>query len=68
MKKFHWDWFIPIDDEVVSLGVVVPTATFQESGQAPHEFFRSALPGINPDLARRISEIQLAEKVHVIPN
>jgi len=53
---------------VVSLGVVVPTATFQESGQTPDKFFRSALPGINPDLARRISDIQLVEKVHVIPN
>src|SRR5262249_59737913 len=55
--KFHWAWFIPIDDQVVSLGVVVPTATFQESGQTPDKFFRSALPGINPDLARRISDI-----------
>jgi len=68
LKKFHWAWFIPIDDEVVSLGVVVPTATFQESRQTTDEFFRSALPGINPDLARRISDIRLVEKVHVIPN
>ena len=45
LKKFHWAWFIPIDDEVVSLGLVVPTATFQESRQTPEEFFRSALPG-----------------------
>jgi 1H-pyrrole-2-carbonyl-[peptidyl-carrier protein] brominase len=67
-KKFHWAWFIPIDEQVVSLGVVVPTATFQESKQTPDEFFRSALPGINPELARRISAIQLVEKVHVIPN
>jgi 1H-pyrrole-2-carbonyl-[peptidyl-carrier protein] brominase len=67
-KKFHWAWFIPIDEQVVSLGVVVPTATFQESRQTPDEFFRSALPGINPDLARRVSDIQLVEKVHVIPN
>ncbi len=67
-KKFHWAWFIPIDEQVVSLGVVVPTATFQESRQTPDEFFRSALPGINSNLARRISDIQLVEKVHVIPN
>ena len=53
---------------MVSLGVVVPTATFQESRQTPDEFFRSALPGINPDLARRISNIELVEKMHVIPN
>ncbi len=67
-KKFHWAWFIPIDEQVVSLGVVVPTATFQESRQTPDEFFHSALPGINTDLARRVSDIELVEKVHVIPN
>ena len=68
LKKFHWAWFIPIDEQVVSLGVVVPTATFQESRQTPDEFFRIALHGINPDLARSISDIQLVENVHVIPN
>jgi flavin-dependent dehydrogenase len=68
LKKFHWAWFIPIDDEVVSLGLVVPTATFQESGQTPEQFFRNTLPGINAELARRVTDIQLVEKVHVIPN
>ena len=68
LKKFHWAWFIPIDDEVVSLGLVVPTATFQESGQTPHQFFLSRLPEINTVLSQRISDIQLIEKVHVIPN
>jgi flavin-dependent dehydrogenase len=67
-KKFHWAWFIPIDEHVVSLGLVVPTATYQASMQTQEEFFRGALPTINPDLARRISDIQLVENVHVIPN
>lgn len=67
-KKFHWAWFIPIDDQVVSLGLVVPTAAFQESGQTTEEFFRSYLPEINPDLKRRSLDIKLIEKVHVIPN
>ena len=31
-------------------------------------FFRTALPDINLDLARRTPDIQLVEKVHVIPN
>jgi flavin-dependent dehydrogenase len=67
-KKFHWAWFIPIDNKVVSLGVVVPTATFQESGQTTEEFFCSYLPEINPDLRQRCLDIKLIEKVHVIPN
>ncbi len=67
-KKFHWAWFIPIDDQVVSLGLVVPTATFQESMQTQEDFFRSTILAINPDLARRISDVQWIEKVRVIPN
>jgi flavin-dependent dehydrogenase len=67
-EKFHWAWFIPIDDHVASIGLVVPTSTFQESGQTTEEFFCSYLPEINPDLKRRSLDIKLIEKVHVIPN
>ena len=67
-EKFHWAWFIPVDEEVVSLGLVVPRAKFTETKQSPHEFFLDYLPQINPDLRRRISDVKLVEKVHVIPN
>ncbi len=67
-EKFHWAWFIPIDDQVVSLGLVAPSATFQESGQTREEFFRSYLPEINPDLKSRSLDIRMVEDVHVIPN
>ncbi len=67
-KKFHWSWSIPVDDEVVSLGLVVPTAEFLAHKQSPEEFFRSYLPTINPEVARRIANIEFVEKVHVIPN
>jgi len=67
-KKYHWSWFIPVDQEVVSLGLVVPTAEFVSHKQTPDEFFRAYLPKINPHLARRIEDIEFVEKVHVIPN
>ena len=67
-KKFHWAWFIPIDDEVVSLGLVLPRATFLETKQTPEEFFRAMIPEISPDLRRRLADMKLVEKVHVIPN
>jgi len=68
LKKYHWSWFIPVDSEVVSLGLVVPTAEFVSHKQTPDEFFRAYLPKINPELARRIEDIEFVEKVHVIPN
>ena len=67
-KKFHWAWFIPLDKDVVSVGMVTPRADFLAKKRTPEEFFRSTLPGVNPALTRRISDIQLVEKVHVIPN
>lgn len=67
-KKYHWSWFIPVDDEVTSIGLVVPRAKFVETKQTPQEFFLDYLPQINPDLERRIADYELVDKVHVIPN
>ena len=67
-NKFHWAWFIPIDEDVVSMGLVTPKATFVETKQSPEEFFRHTIPAINPDLRRRVADMKLIEKVHVIPN
>ena len=67
-KKYHWAWFIPIDNEVVSLGLVVPTAEYVAHKQSPDEFFRSYMPTINPELSRRTKQLEYVEKVHVIPN
>jgi flavin-dependent dehydrogenase len=67
-KKYHWAWFIPIDEEVVSLGLVLPRADFLETKQTPEQFFLEIIPQINPDLAWRVTDIKLVDKVHVIPN
>lgn len=67
-KKYHWAWAIPVDDEIVSLGIVVPTAEFQKHKMDREEFFRHYMPQINPDLARRTENIEYTSKVHVIPN
>ncbi len=67
-NKFHWAWFIPVDKETVSVGLVTPRADFLAKKQTPEEFFRSDLYKINPELVRRIPKLELVEKVHVVPN
>ncbi|MBA3831089.1 MAG: tryptophan 7-halogenase [Chthoniobacterales bacterium] len=67
-KKYHWAWFIPVDDKVTSIGLVVPRAKFVEAKQTPEEFFLEYLPQINPDLARRVTGYKLVDNVRVIPN
>jgi flavin-dependent dehydrogenase len=67
-EKYHWAWFIPIDDEVVSIGLVLPTADFLETKQSLDQFFRTIISEINPELKRRLTDMKLVEAVHVIPN
>jgi FADH2-dependent halogenase len=66
--KFHWAWFIPLDEEVVSVGVVVPSAYFLEKKESLRDFYVRELQQLHPELKRRIPEIKLVESVHVIPN
>jgi flavin-dependent dehydrogenase len=67
-KKFHWAWFIPIDHEVVSVGIGVPAAYFKEKGESPDDFFVRELAELHPELARRVPDRTLLEPVRVIPN
>jgi flavin-dependent dehydrogenase len=67
-SKYHWAWAIPIDDEVTSVGIVVPAATFRERKQSKHDFYDSALHDMHPGLAERVDGVERVEDVHVIPN
>jgi flavin-dependent dehydrogenase len=67
-SKYHWAWGIPIEDEVTSVGIVVPAATFRERNQSKQDFYDSMLHELNPGLVARVHEIKRVEDVHVIPN
>ena len=67
-KKYHWAWFIPLDSEVVSVGVVVPAAYFLSKRESLHDFLARELKELHPELTRRIPEVKFVEDVHVIPN
>jgi flavin-dependent dehydrogenase len=67
-KKYHWAWLIPLDGDVVSVGVVVPAAYFLEKRETKKTFLVRELHEMNADLKRRLPEITLIEDVHVIPN
>jgi flavin-dependent dehydrogenase len=67
-EKYHWAWFIPIDDEIVSVGIVVPSAYFIEKKESKRDFLLRELHQVHPELTRRLPEIDLVEAAHVIPN
>jgi flavin-dependent dehydrogenase len=67
-QKYHWCWFIPLDEETTSIGFVVPTAYFQDRGESPLEFMRRELREFNAELARRAADVEMVEDVHVTTN
>lgn len=66
--KYHWSWFIPLDDEVVSVGVVIPSAYFQEKNESKRDFLVRELRELNPEIVKRIPEVNLVEDVRSIVN
>lgn len=67
-RKYHWAWFIPIDDEVVSVGVVAPAAYFLDKHESKRDFLTRELHELHPELRRRLPSVEFVEDVHVIPN
>jgi flavin-dependent dehydrogenase len=67
-KKYHWCWFIPLDLETVSVGVVVPSAYFLEKNESKKDFLLREFRELHPDLARRLEGAGMVEDVHIIPN
>lgn len=66
--KNHWAWFIPIDAEVVSIGIVVPADYFAAQGESKQDFFLRDLQEVNPKLTERVQDIALVEEVRAISN
>ncbi|MGH9443529.1 MAG: NAD(P)/FAD-dependent oxidoreductase [Thermoanaerobaculia bacterium] len=67
-EKFHWAWCIPLDDDVTSVGVVVPAAYFRDRGEEMTAFYRRELSELNPELARRLPDVSQVEPVRAFPN
>src|SRR5208283_1732505 len=67
-KKYHWSWFIPIESNVVRVGVVTPSAYFFVKKESRKAFLTREFHELNPVFKRYIPEIKMVEDVHVIPN
>ncbi|NNE56987.1 MAG: NAD(P)/FAD-dependent oxidoreductase [Hellea sp.] len=67
-KSFHWSWVIPQDDSVTSLGIVIPNAVYKASGLGKRDFFLKYLSELNPELSRRVADIEIVSPVRAISN
>lgn len=67
-KKYHWAWAIPIDGEITSIGIVVPSQYFRDRNESKDDFLRREIRELNGNLSARIPEPRLVEPAHAIPN
>jgi flavin-dependent dehydrogenase len=67
-EKYHWAWWIPIDDNIVSVGVVSPAAYFLDKAESKKDFLTRELHDLHPELTRRLPEINLVEEARAIKN
>jgi FADH2-dependent halogenase len=67
-QKHHWAWFIPLDQEMVSIGVVVPSAYFTLQKLAKGDFLRQEMGTLNPELSSRVTDVTFVEEVRTASN
>ena len=67
-KRNHWSWFIPIDDELVSIGIVTPSEYYRSKGESKQEFLLREMKTMNPELSKRLEGAEMVEEVHSCAN
>nr|VFJ75647.1 MAG: Dehydrogenase (flavoprotein) [Candidatus Kentron sp. FW] len=67
-KKNHWAWFIPIDEEVVSIGVVVPSSYFASMKESKHDFLVREMRELNPKFAANLANATIVDEVRAVSN
>ncbi len=67
-QKNHWAWFIPIDEDTVSIGVVTPSDYYRESNEEMRDFYLREMHKINPALSARVPDVTLVEEVRATSN
>jgi flavin-dependent dehydrogenase len=67
-KRDHWGWFIPIDKEIVSIGIVTPAPYFKETKLSKMDFLKREMQTLNEELTRRTKDIQYVEEARSIPD
>ena len=67
-NKNHWAWFIPIDDQRVSVGIVSPSSYIKSKNESIDEFFQREIKEIHPELYKRLKTAKIIEDVRKCSN
>jgi flavin-dependent dehydrogenase len=66
--KHYWAWFIPVSDELTSVGVVFRADHFKKAGMSKEQMFLHECRHMTPVLSERLPDLTPQEPVHAIPN
>jgi 1H-pyrrole-2-carbonyl-[peptidyl-carrier protein] brominase len=66
--KHYWAWFIPVSDELTSVGVVFRTDYFKKSGMSKEEMMLHECRHMTPVLSKRLPDLTPQEPIYAIPN
>ncbi|MEQ9662473.1 MAG: tryptophan 7-halogenase [Parasphingopyxis sp.] len=67
-RRHHWAWSIPLDDEVTSVGIVLPKGKLDRNDRSKAEQFAESLSLVNPELIARTQHAEIVSDVHAISN
>jgi len=67
-KKHHWAWYIPLNEQVVSVGVVTPSNYYREKGEDKQNFLRREISELNPELTKRLPNPQFIGETRGVSN
>ncbi len=66
--KHHWAWFIPVSEEMTSVGIVVKTDYFKQAGMSKEDFMLHECRHMTPALSERLPDLTPQEPINAIPN
>ncbi len=66
--KHHWAWFIPISEEMTSVGIVVKTDYFKKAKMSKEDFMLHECRHMTPALSGRLPDLNPQEPIQAIPN
>ncbi|MGH8093915.1 MAG: NAD(P)/FAD-dependent oxidoreductase [Chthoniobacterales bacterium] len=66
--RHYWAWFIPVSDELTSVGVVFRTEYYKRAGMSKEQMMLHECRHMTPVLSERLPDLTPQEPIHAIPN
>ncbi len=66
--KHYWAWFIPVSEELTSVGIVVRSDYFKKARMAKEDFLLHECRHMTPALSDRLPDLTPREPINAIPN